>query len=75
MKKYKECEGGCSHTWREHAVFDAGLAAAEEDADAINPYSFGDNALFEAWESGASVGRINACSSPPSPRPLQDLAQ
>lgn len=57
---FVQCEGGCEHTEDEHQAWDQGWMAGERNPDADNPFNYqSQHNLWEAWESGKSVGIMN----------------
>lgn len=55
------CPNGCNHTVEEHEAFDRGVKDGESGVDCEAPFEYTDTcSLFDAWQSGYSVGKINA---------------
>jgi hypothetical protein len=54
------CPPDCGHSDAEHEAFDAGIMTGEREGwEAKNPYSERDQYdLWDAWETGVSVGRM-----------------
>jgi len=59
------CPPDCGHSPEEHGAFDAGVIEGRRFGyDADNPYESGPADLWDAWETGRSVGACDTGRQP-----------